>query len=227
MTKKIHKKHEKEERNRSPVKRTLPRRLLRWKRILDLSTTHETLKDYAQRYRYDGKKLGAGKKKADKLENLYFAQKTALAVQMQATRDFNDKFKEADAAIMHLVETARAAFGDDSSACLLLGLKGRRSKVFAQWLMDNNYFYNQLFANPDILEQMARHGAYRQVIQAGKRQLKEAKAADVLKQKAKADKQRATEQRDKAEKDLSQWMEGYLTIMRTVLRKEPQLKKML
>lgn len=223
-TQKKGKKHKKE---RKVKIKTIADELLTFERTINLSLEDEVLKKYAGQCGYPPKRLLEGKKLREKAEKAHYKQLTKRAEQITATRIYYELKEKAHATYLHFIRTCRLAFVNDPAMQFKLELKGKRKHDHGGWAVQTQYFYDTILTLPDAMARLAKYNTPRKDLEAGNRQLKAAVDAEVRKLNAIAESQRATDWRNRALKELREWMNDYLRMMQVALKPEPQLKEKL
>lgn len=167
-----------------------------------------------QAFSYPAERITEGKTKVESAETAYNAQRTAYDMQYNAVLAFNEARKAAEDSYNKYVYVARMLFKDDPYTMTLLHLSGKRKRMFGVWVQDSFLFYSIALNNPGILESFAACHVTAEDLAAGRDLVETARKAEVEKEKARAEAQKATETRDTAFTAMGEWMMSFLNIAR-------------
>jgi hypothetical protein len=180
------------ENKKRKVRYTFDRQFSRVRSAIDLSINDETLKEAAANFGYTSEKISGLKTLFDETDRCYEEQKTALAKQLTATRDFKKKKENAMNIIRYHVDTAKLAFRDAPDIGMELGLNDRRERAFGAWAAQSKYFYTRILL-PEYVAEMANYQVTQADLEAGQQAVMDTIAAEIIGENAKAEAQKATE----------------------------------
>lgn len=208
------------------VRNTFDMQFSRVRSAIDLSINDETLKLAAAEFGYTAEKIAGLKTMFNETDTLYEAQKTALAKQLAATRDFDAKRENADRMLQHHIETAKLAFKNVPDSYDELGLRGPRKRAFGAWAARGKYFYNKVLL-PENVTVMANYQVSQANLEAGQRAVMDTIDAETAGENAKAEAQKATELKYNSWLKLKAAIKKYLNVMKEALEEDPQMKEKL
>ncbi len=202
---------------------TFQRRYYKQKRALEMTVSDPDLSAYATQYGFTTERLKGAIAQADSLWALAEDQMEKRERQFETTRRFTEKRAACHEITRDIVDTSKLAFKNERSHYNALMLGGTRPRVYAEWVAANTYLYSRLLGDPAFQETLARYNLPLERIQLGHRQLQDTQAADRVKEDAKSEAQRATERRNKADEEFSNFVSKFFRVMRVALEDEPQL----
>ncbi|MCP4153772.1 MAG: hypothetical protein GY757_38960 [bacterium] len=214
-------------RTRRKARNTIDHQYRRYWLNIEASTGDEQLMHYAAQFGYTQEKIAEGKTLLDELSSALNFQKDKKATFRTAFSHFQKKKLKADNTAIRFMQLARFVFKEDPVSIELLELQGRRKRSFSERVEQNKQFYKKLLSTPELLEKMNQYNISAETLQAGLQEVEEIIAADAAQEKAKADVQIATEEKDKVLKKMKHWMNTYLKVMKIALQDVPQQKEKL
>lgn len=214
------------EKKKKKVRRTFEKQFSEVRNIIELSIKDETLKGIAAEYGYPAGRIAGLKSMFDETDGHYEDQKTALAKQRAATRDFVEKKEKATKTTRHIVDTAKLAFKNDPDMYDELGLNDRREKAFGPWAAQNKYFYGKILV-PENVAVMAEFKVTQAELETGQQEVLDTITAETEGENSKAEKQKATELKYKSWNKLKKAVRKYINVMKEALEDDPQMKEKL
>lgn len=214
------------ENKKRKVRYTFEMQFSRVRSAIELSINDETLKQAAANFGYSAEKISGLKTMLDETDRCSEEQKTAVAKQLAATRDFKEKRENAVQLIRHHLDTAKLAFKDAPDICTELRLNNAREKAFGAWAAQSKYFYSRILL-PEYVAEMVNFQVTQAELEAGQRAVLDAIAAEITGENAKAEAQKATELKYNSWWKLQQAMRKYLNVMKVALAEDPQMKEKL
>ncbi|MCP5053160.1 MAG: hypothetical protein GY940_38700 [bacterium] len=218
---------QKQEKTRAKVKKNFERWFRRRSNALDLCISDPVLKAYTLKISYDETEMAEGVRLRNELETAYITRNKAGSDQVNATRLFDKQKEVATVLIKRLLKAADFVFQDDPDAYKVLGLADARKSPHGDWFSQNKVFLTLLPANQAYIDKMASIGVTQAEIEEAKAELVKAILLDQDKENKRAVAQNATEVKNIAYNDFDAWINPFLTLMRAILYKEPQLKEQL
>ncbi len=194
---------------------------------LDLSATDPTLIGFSTQYGYPPERIQTGTAMGTDLGDKHQAFREAVAKQVDATEKFQAKKRKASATTKRLWDLAEVVFKDDTKRSRSLGLEKPLPRTYGEWRTQYSQFFTYFLGNPTAQLSMEGVGVTLDQIQAGNTQLKDTMAAYSARENLKAEAQKASELKSKAQKAFSRWMRRYRNVMSAALEDDPQMKEKL
>ena len=152
------------------------------------------------------------------------AQKNAIALKMQKTREASNLKYEADKVYLHFRAIGQEEFQDNLHILDTLGLDDLRKVHFGEWREQTMRLYENI-DTPGVLEGYAKHSITREDLEAGKQAILDWEKAISDRNEAKAKAEKATKLKNKAFKELMKWWRGFVKVVDVALQDDPQLKE--
>jgi hypothetical protein len=179
---------------------------------------------YIEGYGYDETRLNEGMALVTNTDTARTAQKNAIALKVQKTREASNLKYEADRIYLHFRVIGQEEFQDNLHLLDTLGLDDLRKMHFGEWREQTMRLYNNI-DTPGVLEGYAKHSITREDLEAGKQAVLDWEKAIADRNEAKAEAEKATELKNKAFKELLKWWRGFVKVVDVALQDDPQLKE--
>lgn len=181
-------------------------------------------RQYVEEYGYNETRLDEGMGLVTSTDAARTAQKNAIALKMQKTREASNLKYEADKAYLHFRAIGQEEFQDNLHILDTLGLDDLRKVHFGEWREQTMRLYDNI-DTPGVLEGYAKHSITREDLEAGKQAVLDWEKAIADRNEAKAEAEKATELKNKAFKELLAWWRGFVKVADVALQDDPQLKE--
>jgi hypothetical protein len=135
----------------------------------------------------------------------------------KATRDLNGILTEAKKKYMVCRKVARMLYGKEAAIKKTLGLEGISRRTAAGWVEEAKNFYANALGSESILEGLSRYGISRKKLKEGKKVVADVEKAQAYQEKMKGEAVAATEARDKALKELEDWVTEFWKVCRIAM----------
>ena len=173
---------------------------------------------------YTKQVLLQGESLVKEVERLRSWQDEGKGMQKKATKNFRAARQEVHTAYMRHIAIVRLDLDPKSELWDVLKLIGPREQSIAGWLVQVSAFYNNLNRVQEILD---AHRITAEEIAQIQAMIQAIDAHQLGQSKGKSEKQRATKQREKALKEVQEWMADFLYIARHALKDDKQLMEAL
>jgi hypothetical protein len=193
--------------------------------VLKLSMNNPLFRQPLQSFGYAAKQFREALKKARGVEKLHGEQKGLQARQHEATRIALQKRKIANDTYMRILKTCRLAFPGDTELTYKLRLSGRRRHSFGGWIAQVTSFYQTILEDSNAVAELARYNIPRNMLETGLEQALEAERASDFQVSTLGDAQNATDMKNRAFKELAEWVRDYLNVADVAFKKVPHLRK--
>ncbi len=203
-------------------KRSIEGRLLAAQVAIHNALDDAELQGYLAEYGYDQAKLAVGQALYETALKAQQTQKVEYGDQYDATDNVHRLWEEANGAYMRYTKVARIALRDQRGTMSKLGLRGRRKRAIAGWLVQARQFYGNLLTEEQLLERMSEFGITQAKLEMSQAQVDEVEQAYRVQGQERGAAQDATQARDAALDALSQWMSDFIAIARLALEERPQ-----
>lgn len=213
-----------EEKRKDPVA-TFEVKLTDFDKAIDVSLDDASLQSYVGKYGFDIARLEEGKLEIANTTQKRDFQKLKKAEQLAATREFHAKMDKAKKTLNYHSRLGRLIYRNDPDMLDKLVLRGRRRRRYGDWVVDAESFYTTVLSTPEAIEAFAQYNVPLEELQAGQQEVLDTKAAAVSQQKAKAEAEQATAEKNKAFRVLESWMRKYLTVVDLACEDVPQYKE--
>lgn len=188
---------------------------------------HPTIKDALAEFGYDDATLNAGKAYYEEALRLDALQKKEYGDQYHATDDLNSTRAKANKVYMKDLKLARIQLRGDRNTAASLQLDGDRKRSLPGWISQAKTFYTNALDSPAVLAAMAKVGRTQEKLEEGKSLVADVEKKRNIQLKEMGEAQSATEARDHALDELSEWMGKFVPIAKIALEDKPQLLEML
>ncbi len=174
-------------------------------------------------YGYDDEVLQQGQDLLDTARALTDAQRKEYGDQFAATAARKEALEQADATYTAHRKLAAIVFKDNADLRTALALDERKKQSFSGWFDQATRFYNNLLANPDAVAAMARFRMTQEKLAEGQALVQQAQTLDRVRDREMGEAQRATQARDAAIDELSEWMAEFKIVAKIALAGDPQM----
>jgi hypothetical protein len=206
------------------IKVTFDRKVLLIRTVLANAIKPGLFRQYIEGYGFDETRLNEGMALLNNTDTARTAQKNAIALKMQKTREARNLKYEADRIYLHFRAIGKEEFQDNLHILDTLGLDDLRKVHFGGWREQTMRLYENI-DTPGVLEGYAKHSITREDLEAGKQAVLDWENAIADRNEAKAEAEKATELKDKAFKELLKWWRGFVKVVDVALQDDPQLKE--
>ena len=165
-------------------------------------------------YHYDEERMKEGLALLEKAKKRYEERHIYEAEKLKAAEVLKKALKEARAPYTEYLQMARLILKNQPEAATSLGLKGKRKRALGGWLEDARVFYTNVLKSPVFLERFAEYGITKEKLQAGKDLLDRVEQAAAEQERKKGEALYSTRERNKALKELDQWVGVLLQVCR-------------
>jgi hypothetical protein len=157
----------------------------------------------------------------EKAQKLHHAQQWAQNDKEIATIALKEIFAEAKKKYMVCRKVARMLFGKDAPVKKTLGLEGLSKRSVAEWVEEAKNFYTNALGSEPILEKLSGFGITRETLEEGQKLVADVEKAQAYQEKKKGEAIAATEARDKALKELEDWVTSFWKVCRIAMGDQP------
>jgi len=189
---------------------------------IDNSLDSPEIMEAVAKFNYDKAALQYGKSLLEKATALYHQKIREDNEQVTAGDEYDEIFAQAHGHYVDLVEVARIEFKNDPDTYRRLGLFGKRTRVFADWLPQVRHFYQEA-QDPQILKALGRWNIDKKRLEEGLALVDKTVAAHDTHIREQGEAQQITPERDAAIDVLYDWTDDYQTIAAIALKDKPQL----
>ena len=185
--------------------------------------TNAIIKPLMEDLGYNTAKIDAGKALLSKTKAQFTIHNTFEDTRARAYKHFDDLKIIIEAKYAKDRKKAKIIYRQDVLVLKELGIKGIIPKSYVKWLEIVNQFYNLLNADAAILAKLAPLQVSQEhvtALLATLNSLENLRAAYI---QTKGNAQNATKTKNKAFRDLEQWMSDFYAVARLALENEPQL----
>lgn len=153
----------------------------------------------------------------EKARKLHHSQQWAQHAKELATIALKEIFAEAKKKYMVCRKMARMLFGKDAPIKKTLGLEGLSKRSVAEWVEEAKNFYANALGSESILKRLSGYGITRKTLKEGQKLVAEVEKAQAYQEKKKGEAIAATEARDKALKELEDWVTSFWKVCRIAM----------
>ena len=202
----------------------IDQKLQRYRSTLTNALSYAPLRKPLAKYSYDRAKLMAGQALLDKVLVLQSTKDDTRGAQKDATDAITRRWNQLKPRFSEHRQLARLAFKGQRGVLTQLKLDIKLKTSFSGWTVQATAFYSKI---GQYDQAMAGYGVQTATLQEIETQLEELLALHDQQSQRKAEAQHTTEQRNKAMKELDNWMRDFHQIAKIALKNEPQLLEML
>ncbi len=145
----------------------------------------------------------------------------------EARKAYNEKLEEVENYYKPLRTKAKVVFRNNSEVQLQLMINGSFPKSYPTLIERTEKFFNTLNTNPELLAQLSRLAVIKEDIAQGLGLIGELKGFRAKYQVERGESQEATKAKDKALKELEDWIIDFKEIAELALEDQPQLQESL
>jgi hypothetical protein len=179
-------------------------------------------------FNYDEDKIAEGEVLLNYAQQLNIKQEKEYGEQYTATDTLTKAIKEFTKTIYkpHL-NLARNLFSSNPGIQAAMALNGPRKSSFEEWSNQVSLFYNNALSTPEIGEKFEELNLEGETFQMCLDKLNGLNLMRAAQKKESGEAQQATDDRDKAFDQISEWMDLYYTVAKIALADKPQLMEKL
>jgi hypothetical protein len=179
---------------------------------------------YVGEYGYNETRLDEGMGLLTDTDTARTAQKKAIALKIQKTREADNLKYKAEKLYLHFRVIGQEEFQDNLHILDTLGIESILKRDFGGWREQAMRLYKSL-DTAGVIEGYAKHSITPEDLEAGKQAVLDWEKAIADRNEAKAEAEKATQLKDKAFKELLNWWRGFVKVVDVALEKDPQLKE--
>ncbi|MRJ08550.1 hypothetical protein EDL99_06675 [Ornithobacterium rhinotracheale] len=183
----------------------------------------QDLKTEMAEYGYDDTKIKEGKALFDKTQQLYNQNKQETAEEKEAYAQFADAFDTLKKAYGKHRKIAKVALMKRTELWKSLAIDGTLSAAYLKALEEIKTFYEQAQSHSEAKPLLEKFKINQSVVEAQVAQIQKVESLRAKYEKEKGENQNATQQKNKAFTELSDWVRDFYAVSRIALEDRPQL----
>jgi hypothetical protein len=171
---------------------------------------------------YDSESLVVGKELLKKTQAVYKVSKAEKEKLAAASVDLKSKRIALNLNYEEDRLKARVVFKRDKLTSDKLAISGKLLRTYGPWIDKATKFYEELAANPDILQKLSRLGIKEENIHLGLEKVAEVVAARAVYTNLKGESQKSTKLKEAAFVPLKEWMSDFYAVAKIAFKDQPQ-----
>lgn len=183
----------------------------------------QDLKTELADYGYDDTKIAEGKALFDYTQQLYDQNKQETAEEKEAYAQFSDAFSTLKKAYSKHRKVAKVALMKKPELWKSLAIDGSLSAAYVKAMQEIKTFYEQAQNHSDAKPLLEKFKINQAVVDAQVAQIQQVETLRAKYEKEKGENQNATQQKNKAFADLSDWVREFYAVAQIALDDRPQL----
>lgn len=183
----------------------------------------QDLKTELADYGYDDTKIAEGKALFDHTQQLYDQNKQETAEEKEAYAQFSDAFSTLKKAYSKHRKVAKVALMKKPELWKTLAIDGSLSAAYVKAMQEIKTFYEQAQSHSDAKPLLEKFKINQAVVDAQVAQIQQVETLRAKYEKEKGENQNATQQKNKAFTDLSDWIKEFYAVAQIALDDRPQL----
>ncbi|MRI64354.1 hypothetical protein EDM00_10200 [Ornithobacterium rhinotracheale] len=183
----------------------------------------QDLKTELADYGYDDTKIAEGKALFDYTQQLYDQNKQETAEEKEAYAQFSDAFSTLKKAYSKHRKVAKVALMKKPELWKTLAIDGSLSAAYVKAMQEIKTFYEQAQNHSDAKPLLEKFKINQAVVDAQVAQIQQVETLRAKYEKEKGENQNATQQKNKAFADLSDWIKEFYAVAQIALDDRPQL----
>jgi hypothetical protein len=183
-----------------------------------------TIKDVLVNFGYGESRLQEGRGLYTKAEELYYHQMRKYGKQFAATDACMKARAKAYEVYINHVKLSRLAFKNNRTICQMLQINGDRKETHSGFMQQVSAFYSNALATDEVLSGLAVYSVTRTDLERGSELVKvyQEKRREQLWEISEA--QSSTEERDKAIREMDEWISDFIAVCRIAFGKSQDLE---
>lgn len=190
---------------------------------IDNSLSDSQIIQKVEKFGYNVNKLNEGKQLLEDAKKKHKDSIILSGQQQDLTESFYEAFKVAKQAYQDLAKVTKAIFKNDKGKLAQLGLDKPMPRSTAGFLAAAFALFDNAMNSPEIKAKLSEYGYDEEKLKTEKIKILDMQEANNKQEAAKGDAQNATKEKDKALKDLYDWVMQYMKIARVALKDNKQL----
>ncbi|QAR31806.1 hypothetical protein EQP59_05305 [Ornithobacterium rhinotracheale] len=174
-------------------------------------------------YGYDDTKIAEGKALFDDTQQLYDQNKQETAEEKEAYARFSDAFSHLKKTYGKHRKIAKVALMKKTELWKTLAIDGSLSAAYVKAMQEIKTFYEQAQNHSDAKPLLEKFKINQAVVDAQVAQIQQVETLRAKYEKEKGENQNATQQKNKAFADLSDWIKEFYAVAQVALDDRPQL----
>jgi hypothetical protein len=171
---------------------------------------------------YDSESLAIGKELLDKTEAVYKVTKTEKEKLAAASDVLTIKRAALNLIYDEDRKKAKVVFKRDKLTSDKLAISGKLATTYGMWIDKATKYYEELAANPDILQKLFRIDIKDEDVNLGLEKVTEVVAARVAYTNLKGESQKTTKLKEASFITLNDWMSDFYAVARIAFKDQPQ-----
>jgi hypothetical protein len=201
---------------------SLGARLVRANLVIENAKSDDVIRKAVARYNYDDARFQEGVALYERARELSHRKSQAYGDKGEATGILHKKMEELKKKYKEHLELARLSLNNEPSAVEMLVLGGQRKRRAAGWMDDVRQFYTNALSEPKVINGLSRYAVTKKDLEEAQALVEEVEKAAADQEKKKGLAKQATSERNKALKELEQWVSQLVKICRLALGKNSQ-----
>ncbi|WKS95667.1 hypothetical protein [Riemerella columbina] len=183
----------------------------------------QDLKTELADYGYDDAKIAEGKALFDHTQQLYDQNKQETAEEKEAYAQFSDAFSTLKKAYSKHRKVAKVALMKKPELWKTLALDGSLSAAYLKAMQEIKTFYQQAQSHSEAKPLLEKFKINKEAVDTQVAQIEKVETLRAKYEKEKGENQNATQQKNKAFADLSDWVREFYAVAQIALDDRPQL----
>ncbi|MCK0201220.1 hypothetical protein [Ornithobacterium rhinotracheale] len=183
----------------------------------------QDLKTEMAEYGYDEEKIAEGKALFDKTQQLYNQNKQETTEEKEAYAQFANAFNSLKKTYSKHRKIAKVALMKRTELWKSLAIDGTLSAAYLKALEEIKTFYEQAQSHNEAKPLLEKFKINQSVVEAQVAQIQKVESLRAKYEKEKCENQNATQQKNKAFTELSDWVRDFYAVSRIALEDRPQL----
>lgn len=183
----------------------------------------EDIKTELAEYGYDADKIAEGRALYENAQGLFNKNKQETEEEKQAYAKFSSAYSEVAQLYKKHRKVAKVVLLKNEELASAFRIKKAESQVYLQWIDDAETFYKEIKKETVVKERLTLFKLTDAIANAQLTKMEEVKILRGNYEKEKGESQDATKQKNKAFREIAEWIREFYAVAKIALEDQPQL----
>lgn len=204
--------------------KSIPEKMQKHSELIENTISDSAILAAVAVYGYTAEKLDIGKGLLDEAAELIVKHGDEDAEQVHADNEFKMQRSKIDTQFIKYTKLAKIALSEQPLLLSVnLGVNGRASAAYADWMSELEQFYGNALKSAEIMDALAEFNITSEKLEAEQAEIATLKALKLSQKKEMGEAQMATKERDKKIVELDKWARKYKKVAVITFEDQPQI----